>query len=328
MSSQPVSVPAGLVEVVVKSIHQAAEGIRSIELLRLGGGDLPAFTAGSHIDVHLPNGMVRSYSLTNPQDQVHRYTIAVSRDAASSGGSQFIHDELSAGQRLFISQPRNNFPLVESEQHSVFIAGGIGITPIWSMIQRLAALGRSWELHYACRTRASAAFLDSIRATAASSKGSVTATFDHEPARKRLDLSSIVADAPEGSHFYCCGPKGMLEAYAEVTACLPGGKVSAEYFAAPASVSTASGSFTVVLARKGVTLTVKEGATILETLLQNGIKHNYSCTQGICGSCETGVLEGIPDHQDWILSSEKKASNRTMLICCSGSKTERLVLDI
>jgi ferredoxin-NADP reductase len=316
------------IDAVINFVRPEAEGIRSFELVPANGGSFPSFTAGAHIDIALGNGMVRSYSLVNSQDEVHRYVIAVNLDKSSRGGSRYVHEQLKEGTGVVISNPRNNFPLVETESHSVLIAGGIGITPIWSMAQRLAALGRSWELHYACRTRSCAAFLASISDLATRGYGAASVTFDQEIGGEMLSLSDIVRSAPQGSHFYCCGPKSMLEAYDKVTDSLPRHLVSKEHFGIASSAIPVGAGYTVVLSRSGKTLKVEPGNTILETLLQNGIRMNYSCTQGICGTCETGVMEGIPDHQDWVLSDEKKASNKSIIICCSGSKTDTLVLDM
>ncbi|HKY21371.1 MAG TPA: PDR/VanB family oxidoreductase [Vicinamibacterales bacterium] len=317
-----------VLKVLVRSIRHEAEGIRSIELVPTEGVVLPGFTAGAHIDVSLQNGLVRSYSLINPQGETDRYVIAVNKDRASRGGSKFVHESVAPGDLITVSEPRNNFPLSETREHAVLIAGGIGITPIWAMVQRLSAIGATWELHYACRTRRNAAFLREIEALGSARGCKVNISFDQEPGGKMLDLGDIVRSSPPDSHFYCCGPTPMLEAYQRATEGLPPSKVSMEMFAAPVAAAATSGTFKVVLAKKGVTLVVEEGTTILETLLQNGIKHNYSCTQGICGTCETVVLEGIPEHRDWVLTGERKTSNKTMMICCSGSRTESLVLDI
>ncbi|EZP83978.1 2,3,5,6-tetrachlorobenzoquinone reductase [Novosphingobium resinovorum] len=315
-----------MIDVVVKRITSEATGISSFELHPCEGDTLPAFTAGAHIDIRLENGLVRSYSLINSQRETGRYLIAVNLDRNSRGGSRFMHERVRVGDRLAITEPSNNFPLDESASHSVFIAGGIGITPIWAMIQRQIELGGSWEVHYACRAAEYAAFLEQI--TAAGGGDKVKLHLDEESGGRFLDMKAIVDHAPENSIFYCCGPAAMLEAYKQATAGIAAERVRLEHFGvAPADPGT-GGEFTVVLAKSGDEFLVEEGMTILETLLQNGISHNYSCTQGVCGTCLTPVLEGVPDHRDWVLSDERKASNEVMLICCSLSKTERLVLDL
>src|ERR1700722_18868195 len=186
-------------QVRVKRISYEAESINSYELVSPAGGDLPPFTAGAHIDLHLANGMIRSYSLVNDQSERHRYVIAVNNDAAGRGGSTLVHESLRAGQLIEISHPRNNFALHEDAGHSVLIAGGIGITPLLSMIRRLEALGRSWELHYAARTRPAAAFLDDLNALRPSN---LHLTFDQEPQAKMIDLAAIVKAARPEAHLY------------------------------------------------------------------------------------------------------------------------------
>ena len=315
-----------LLSVRLRAIRYEAETVNSFELTPIGSGDLPAFTAGSHIDIQLAPGLVRSYSLCNSQDDKNRYVIGVNRDAKSRGGSKHMHDQLRVGQTLSISAPRNNFALKEDAAHTVLIAGGIGITPMLAMVRRLQSLGRSWELFYAARNHAGAAFLDELRAMKAQSpNGKLHLHFD-DTATGLLDLAKIVADAPAGTHFYCCGPLPMLAAYESATAGLPEGQMHIEYFTAKDAPATAGG-FTVECAKSGVTVQVPEGKSILDALLEAGVDVPYYCMQGVCATCETRVLEGIPDHRDLVLSQEEQASNAIMMVCCSGSKSARLVLD-
>jgi tetrachlorobenzoquinone reductase len=314
----------------VKSVTYEAERIHSYELRPLTGGELPAFTAGAHIDLHLPGvpmGATRSYSLINPQGERHRYVIAVAHDAASAGGSRYIHEHLRAGDKLNITPPQNNFALIEDAKHSVLIAGGIGITPIWCMVQRLIELGRSWELHYSARTGETAAFLEPIAALRDHwNHNPVALNFDFEPGGKPLDLSAIVNQAPKDAHLYCCGPIGMLEAFERATQNLPRDQVHVEYFSANEAPAKAGG-FTVTLAKSQVQVFVAAGNSILDALIGAGLDPPRSCTEGVCGSCEMRVLEGIPDHRDMVLTDAERASNKTIMICCSGAKSETLVLD-
>jgi len=313
-------------QVFIRSITAEAAGVLSFELRPVDGATLPAFTAGAHVDLHLPGGLVRSYSLLNPQEERHRYLVAIQRDPQGRGGSQAAH-ELRVGQQLEISRPRNNFPLDESAPHSVLVAGGIGITPLWSMAQRLESLGRSWELYYCARTRAQAALLEPIQQLPPAARARVHLHFDHEPGGRVLDLAELLARHPAGTHFYCCGPAGMLQAFQQCTADRPRACVHLEYFS-NAKEAASSGGFSVQLARQGLSLPVPAGQTILQTLLDAGVDVPHSCLDGVCGSCEVRVLAGEPDHRDLVLGPEEQARNDRMMICCSGCRGESLVLDL
>jgi tetrachlorobenzoquinone reductase len=315
------------VDVRIKTIAREANGISSLELVPISGDELPPFTAGAHIDLHLANGLVRSYSLINLQGERNRYVIAVNKDAASKGGSRFIHEKLATGDRLSITVPRNNFPLVEDAARVVLFGGGIGITPIWCMIQRLEQLGRAWELFYSTRTREVMAFREALEALERKSTGRAHLNFDHEPGGKMLDLAALVAAAPADAHLYCCGPVPMLQAFESACKTRPPALVHVEYFTAKEKAAS-EGGFTVILARSNKTFVIPPGKTILDTLLDNEVDVPFSCTEGVCGTCETRVIEGIPDHRDSILTSIEQASNKTMMICCSGSKSTKLVLDL
>ena len=314
---------ASTLQVRIKRISFEAETINSYELIAPGGGDLVPFTAGSHVDLHLSNGMIRSYSLVNDQAERHRYVIAVNKDAASRGGSSVIHERLRVGDIVTISPPKNNFSLDENAAHSILIAGGIGITPLLSMIRRLDALSRSWELFYVARTRAAAAFLDELNID----RPNVHLNFDQEPPAKMLDLRAIVRSATRDSHLYCCGPLSMLDAFEAATIGRPADHIHVEYFKAREKPSN-EGGFEVKLARSNQTIAVPLGKTILDAVLDAGIAANYACTEGVCGTCETRVIEGVPDHRDLFLSQDEHAAGKTMMICCSGSKSPTLVLDL
>lgn len=314
-----------LQEVRVKRIGYEAESINSYELVLPAGGDLAPFTAGSHLDLHLKNGMIRSYSLVNDQSERHRYVIAVNKDAAGRGGSSFVHDSFKAGDIVTVSMPRNNFALREDAESSLLIAGGVGITPLVSMIRRLQALRRPWKLSYAARTRRAAAFLDELGSIGPDAQLNVH--FDDEHGGRPLDLTAIVGNAPASAHLYCCGPVAMLEAFEKATAGRPAGHVHVEYFQAK-QAPAADGGFEVRLARSNRTIAIEPGKTILNALLDAGVMANYSCSEGVCGTCETRVIEGIPDHRDLFLSPEEQAANKTIMICCSGSKSGTLVLDL
>jgi vanillate O-demethylase ferredoxin subunit len=306
----------------IKATTWEAPDVLSYELHALDSGELPPFTAGAHIDLTLSNGLVRSYSLVNPQSERHRYVIAVQKDRASRGGSNWVHEHFRAGDLLTVNGPRNNFALAESAEKSVFIAGGIGITPILSMIERLGAIGRDWELIYCSRTRAGAPFLEVLGALPR-----VRFNFDQEPGGRMLDIAGAVRAAPANAHLYCCGPLPMLDAFEEATKDLPRERVHVEYFTAKEQPAV-EGGFTVVLAKSKREVAVPPGKTILAALCDAGLDIPHSCTEGICGTCETRVLAGVPDHRDLILTEGERASNKTMMVCCSGSKSEKLVLDL
>jgi vanillate O-demethylase ferredoxin subunit len=311
------------IPVRVKAVAWESDEVKQFELRCLDGAQLPAFTAGAHIDVHLPNGLVRSYSLTNSQSERHRYVIGVAKDRNSRGGSRYMHEGVMAGDIISISPPRNNFPLREDSPMTILIAGGIGITPIIGMIHRLEELGEPWSLHYGARNRRVAAFLDLL----APYEDRVNLAFDDVSNGRFLDLDRIIADAPATSDVYCCGPSGMLAAFERATAALPPGRVHREYFSAR-DVPASSGGFIVELARSGLSVPVPAGRTILAALLEAGIAVPHSCLQGVCGTCETRVISGLPDHRDVILSEAERAAGKAMMICCSGAKSSRLVLDL
>ncbi len=314
-----------LIDVRVHAIGVEAEGIVSFDLRSVGGETLPPFSAGSHIDVLLMDTLERSYSLVNPAHETHRYMIVVARAPQSSGGSEYICEALKVGDSIRIAEPCNNFPLDEAVHCSVLIAGGIGITPIWSVIQRLEELKRPWKLFYATRTRERMAFLSEFLELQAKYPERVTLTFDQEPGQSMLDIPAIVGGEERGTHFYCCGPAAMLTAFEAATEKLDPATVHIERFSS--GMSRADGGFEVELAKSGRSFFVPPEKTILEVLLSDGLQVNRSCTQGVCGTCETTVLDGIPDHRDSVLSKRERASNKTMMICCSGAKSDKLVLD-
>jgi ferredoxin-NADP reductase len=289
----------------------------------------PAVEPGSHIDIQLPNGMMRSYSLSNGCGDAGLYRLTIARDAASRGGSICVHDQVRAGSIVQISAPRNNFALHEAATLSVFIAGGIGVTPFVPMMARLNQLRKPWRLHYCVRTRERAALLGEIGDLAKAASGELLPNFDGEPGGAMLDLDHVLTTLPAGAHVYCCGPKPMLDAYraGAHSGGLDPDIVHYEYFNADVTPATGT-SFTLYLQKSGLEIAIPKGQTILDTLVERGIDVPYSCKEGVCGSCETAIVSGIADHRDTILSERERAENKTMMICCSGSKSERLVLDL
>jgi len=306
------------------SITQEAEGIFLLDIRPMRGEHFPHVEAGAHVDLHLANGLSRSYSIVNSPDDRDRYLVAVKNELSGRGGSRFIHTELRVGQRLSIGAPRNNFRLHEAAAHSVFIAGGIGITPLYSMIQRMEQLGRSWELHYAAADWEQAAFVSKLERL--QPKTQFYFGLDRVTQRP-LDLQQLVQHSRHDADFYCCGPGGMLQAFEAATASIPAERVHAEYFSARDEAAV-EGGFEVVLQRSGQRFAIQHGETILDALIKRGVDVPYSCMEGVCGSCQVRVLEGVPDHRDLILSKEERAAGDRMLVCCSGSKSAKLVLDL
>ncbi|HSH89543.1 MAG TPA: PDR/VanB family oxidoreductase [Ramlibacter sp.] len=322
MSSEPGSPSSTpLIPMRLSAIRYGASGISLFEFVPLQPGPLPPFTAGAHVDLHLPSGLVRQYSLCNPQGEQHRYVVGIKRDPNSRGGSRFLHDELRVGTVLHVGAPRNNFELREEARHSVLIAGGIGVTPIACMATRLKELGKSFEVHYSVRKRDEAAFLDLLGGER------LHLHVDSEHHGAPLPVTAIVADAPADAHLYCCGPAPMLDAFEAAASSRKPELVHIERFT-PAMPAAVAGGFTVKMSRTGGSVFVTPGQTILDALRNAGIGVMASCEQGICGTCETRVLAGTPDHRDSLLSEDERKQNNVMMICCSGSKEDILVLDI
>lgn len=309
----------------VDAVSMVAETIRKVELISADGSPLPPFTAGAHINLKLPGELSRSYSLTNGPETRDRYIIGVNRDAASRGGSAYIVEQLKVGDVLPVDPPHNTFHLVEDAGQSAFFAGGIGITPILAMIRRLEALGRAWTLYYAARTRESAAFLPELAALEANAPGRVHLHFDAEAGRV-MPLLKIASTIPKAAHVYCCGPTKMIEVFRASAGWRPEDNVHIEHFAGTKSKPTMA--FDVELKRRGKTFHVPLGETILDVLLRNDVYVSHSCKEGVCGSCETRVLDGVPEHMDNVLSPRERASNELIMVCCSGCSSGKLVLDI
>ncbi len=314
---------SALLSVRVQAMRFEAQGIVSVELMLPDGAALPAFAAGSHIDLHLGNGVVRSYSLLNSPQEQHRYVVGVLNDRNSRGGSRYVHDTLRVGAMLTISAPRNNFPVDEGAAHSVLIAGGIGITPISCMLNHLRSQGKSAELLYCARSRAEAAFADALL-----QQPGVHSHFDAEQGTPP-DLRAFLAAKPKDAHFYCCGPTPMLNAFEAICAELDLPHVHIERFAAAENVAAVQGDdYVAELARSKKSITVPAGKSLLDALLDAGLAVDHSCREGVCGACETKVLEGEPEHRDGVLSKSEKAANKSMMVCVSGCKGRRLVLDL
>jgi vanillate O-demethylase ferredoxin subunit len=305
---------------------QEADGIASFELAREGGGALPAFSAGSHIDVHLPGGVTRQYSLCNDSPALDVYRIAVLRDPKSRGGSIAMHG-LREGDRLTISEPRNHFPLVHAVRTLLF-AGGIGITPLLAMAHRLATVGAQFELHYCTRSRERTAFIDEIAASPFASHAHFH--FDDGPEDQKLQLARLLTQVDAQTHLYVCGPGGFIQFVTDwAKGCgWPPGQVHVEHFAGAAQDASADREFQVKIASSGRLVTVPADQTVVKALAAAGVEVLTSCEQGVCGTCITRVLEGECDHRDMYFTDEERARHDQFTPCCSRAKSPVLVLDL
>jgi vanillate O-demethylase ferredoxin subunit len=311
---------------VVKKTREA-EDIVSFELARADGAPLPAFSAGSHIDVQAPGGLTRQYSLCNASIEQHRYRIAVLRDPGSRGGSVAMHDAVNEGDVIQISEPRNHFPLKQARRTLLF-AGGIGVTPLLCMAERLAQIGADFTLHYCTRSVERTAFRESIGASRFA--GQVEFHFDAGPPAQKMDLESILAAPQPDTQIYVCGPGGFIDYIVGMAKAKgwSGDQIHLEYFSGAVQDTAGDSSFEVRIASTGASYTVAADKTIIQVLKDNGIEILTSCEQGVCGTCITRVLEGQPDHRDLYFTDEEHARNDQFTPCCSRAKSPTLVLDL
>ncbi len=316
-----------MIPVKVLRKMQEAEGIASFELARPDGGPLPAFSAGSHIDVQVPGGPTRQYSLCNDAAEQHRYRIAVLRDAKSRGGSQGMHDAVKEGDTLLISEPRNHFPLVHA-QRTLLLAGGIGVTPLLCMAQRLATLGADFTLHYSARSPARTAFREEIAQSAFARR--VEFHFDDGPVTQILNVPATLGAPRPGTHVYICGPSGYINHVLQAAQGMgwPAEQLHLEYFTAAPLDTAADRAFQVKIASSGALYDVPADQSVTQALLKQGIDILTSCEQGVCGTCITRVLEGECDHRDMYFTDEEKAKHDQFTPCCSRAKSALLVLDL
>lgn len=309
-----------------KSIE--AHDICSFELVDAEGSTLPPFSAGSHIEVHLGSSMVRQYSLCNDPRETHRYVIAVLREPASRGGSLAMH-ALMPGAELRISNPKNHFALAHDASHHLLIAGGIGITPILCMAERLANIGASFTLHYCSRSPDRTAFAQRLRS--APFAAGVHFHHDDGPAAQRFDVTAVVANPRPDIHLYVCGPSGFMDSVLAAArhAGWPETALHREYFAATgAPAAEQGGAFEVQIASSGALVRVAPQQSVVAALAAAGIEVPVSCEQGVCGTCLTRVISGTPDHRDMFLTDEERARGDRFTPCCSRAISRRLVLDL
>jgi tetrachlorobenzoquinone reductase len=283
--------------------------------------ELPAWTPGAHLTLRLGNGIARDYSLCGDPADRTMYTVAVQRDAASRGGSGYVHQQLRVGEVIDVDGPKNNFALEDASSY-VLVAGGIGITPIRAMARELAGRGANWRLLYCGRTRDRMAFAAEL---AARHRQNVTVHVDEE-AGKPADLAAYLAAAPADALVYCCGPEPLLDGVA--TALNDSKRLRIERFRAAAATPAPGDEAAFEVVCSAGRFTVEPATSILRTLIDAGLDIPFSCEEGICGTCETDVLSGQPDHRDALLSEEEKAAGKTMLLCVSRCRTPELVLDL
>lgn len=313
--------------VKVRCIENQAAGINTFELVDPEGRELPPFTAGAHVDLHLPGGFVRQYSLCNSPQERHRYVVGVLNVPDSRGGSRSLHTNVRAGDLLQISEPRNNFPLAEQAERHLLIGGGIGVTPMMAMLEHFERTGAEYILYYCGETPERTAFKERLAALVGRR---VVIHYDGGDPARRLDIRELLLHHEPGTHVYCCGPAGLMAGVRAATEHWPDGTVHFEHFAAPAPSPTAapsaSGEFEVTLASSGQRFVIPADKSIAQVLRDAGVECQTSCEAGICGTCRTRYIDGQVDHRDFILGDDEKADH--LLICCSRASSANLVLDL
>jgi vanillate O-demethylase ferredoxin subunit len=311
------------IRLAVERIEREAEGILRYELRREDGGPLPRFTAGAHVELQIPGGFQRAYSLCNDPAERNRYVIAVQREAQGRGGSRAMHAHVSVGAALFGSEPRNAFSLQDAERY-ILIAGGIGVTPLLSMAHQLEREQRPFSLHYCTRDLERTAFRNVIAAPAL--REHVFLHHDGGDPRRGLDVRGLLERQGSGTHLYCCGPKGLMDAVRAASAGWAPERVHFESFAASAEAGDAA--FEVELASTGEVIPVGATETILQALRARGVTVPSDCEAGTCGTCVTGLLAGEADHRDRYLGAAEKRSQVALCPCVSRARCPRLKLDL
>jgi len=318
------SVPQTDIAVRVTRAEKIAEGIHLFEMRPKDGGELPAFTAGSHINLRLPNGLVRKYSLCSDPAERDHYRIAVKREDNGRGGSIYLIDNTREGDEWLISAPDNAFALPQRGDNFIFIAGGIGITPFIAMIHALKHdPAKKFKLYYCSRTPEMTAFREEL--SAPEYKGKVVIHYDNGDPEKALDLWPIVEERKNREHLYCCGPRGLMEAVRDATGHWSPTAIHFEAFSEADARRPDDKPFKVKLAKSGVTIDVPAGTTIMEAMRTAGHDVPSSCESGTCGTCRTRLLEGEADHRDLVLTEAERGSQ--IMICVSRAKTPELVID-
>lgn len=310
---------------VVTEKEEVAEGIFRFELRDPEGRELTPFTAGAHVTVRVPSGANRNYSLSNDPQETDRYVIAVKRDAAGRGGSISMADNLHPGDRIQVAEPRNDFELSERARSFIFVAGGIGITPILSMMRHLTSTaGPRFKLYYLTRSLQMTAFLEEL--TNSEWRSQVVVHHDQGDLTNAFDFWPVFEKPGSGTHVYCCGPRPLMDCVRDMTGHWPQGSVHFESFGVDQSLAAENKPFKVKLVKSGQTFEIPSDRSILEILRDNGIRAASSCESGTCGSCRTKLCSGDAEHRDMVLTEDEKTSQ--IMICVSRAKSEELVLDI
>lgn len=315
-----------LLSVRVQNRRLAALDILHLTIESVDGTPLPAFDAGAHIDLELPNGIVRQYSLCSSPYELSRYALGILLEPESRGGSRSAHQDIKEGDIVRISQPRNLFALVPGK-HAMLMAGGIGVTPMLAMADHLHAEGASFELHYSVRTLQRAAFLTEMRASPYADK--ITMHFDDQP-ETALDIDTLFATPDPGTHIYICGPGGFIDyvvGSAEKRGWSPS-NIHLERFNSVPIDHSGDKAFDIIIADTGATLRVEAGETAIAAMTRHGLAIPVSCEQGICGTCLISVIDGTPDHRDMYLSDQERAANDSFLPCCSRALTPSLTIQL
>ncbi|MPY53877.1 PDR/VanB family oxidoreductase [Streptomyces acidicola] len=320
MSNPPV--PESEHCLVVADRLEAADGVASLTLRLPNDGPLPQWEPGAHVELLLDDGLVRTYSLCGDPHDRSSWRIGVLRTEDSRGGSAYVHDKLHVGGRVRVRGPRNNFGLTPARRY-LFVAGGIGITPILPMVAAAESAGAKWQLLYGGRSRSSMAFIDEL------ARYGDAVTVRPQDRFGLLDLDGFLGEPDDEALVYCCGPEPLLAAVEERCRAWRPGALRVERFRAKEQEAPAeSADFDVVCSRSALTVRVTPDQSVLQAVRAAGVTALSSCAEGICGTCETEVLEGAPDHRDSVLSAEERASGETMMICVSRARTPRLVLDL
>ena len=304
-----------------------AEDVASFELVGVDGISLPPFSAGAHIDVQVHGSMVRQYSLCNDPAEAHRYVIGVLKEPNSRGGSAAMHSDVKAGDLLCISAPKNHFPLIPAKKNLLF-AGGIGVTPILCMAERLAQNGADFEMHYCTRGVERTAFYELILASAFADK--VAFHFDAGAAQQKLNTVDVLTNAGPDAHLYVCGPTGFINHVIDTAKSLnwTSDRIHSEYFSAAPADTTEDTAFIVKIASSGKEYVIPADKTVVQALETHGIEIPVSCEQGVCGTCVTRVLSGRPEHRDMYFTDDEHEKNDQFTPCCSRAYSSSLVLDL